>query len=329
MQHTRFRPTLTWLAVIAAAAVALYAWWWIDRKRAFDAHLLQGHARTPRLLERIATLPRELAESSGVAVSRVHAGVLWSHNDSGDGPFLYAVDLAGRLLQKVRVTGASAQDWEDLSSGPCPQAPDDTRQSAPASCLYIGDIGDNRRLRRELTVYVVTEPALQDSAGLPITVAASPFRFRYPSTRDDSEALAVGPTGDLLIVTKGRTGAVAFFQLPAARVREALHTGDVLTADHLMDVPVQDDHGVVPLVTAAAVSPDGRTLAVRTYQEVFFYRRPRNGSAATMWQRVGPACFLGAAEPQGEAIDYLDTDTLLLTSESSRGRGGSMHRLRC
>jgi len=34
-------------------------------------------------------------ESSGVAASRAHAGVLWTHNDSGDDAYVYATDLAG------------------------------------------------------------------------------------------------------------------------------------------------------------------------------------------------------------------------------------------
>jgi hypothetical protein len=44
---------------------------------------------------------------------------------------------------------------------------------------------------------------------------------------------------------------------------------------------------------------------------------------------MGRPCFLGEAEPQGEAIDYLDAETLILTSERSRGRPGVIHRLRC
>ena len=44
--------------------------------------LLQATIQSPRLIE-----------SSGVAVSRAYPDVLWSHNDSGDGPYVYATDL--------------------------------------------------------------------------------------------------------------------------------------------------------------------------------------------------------------------------------------------
>ena len=59
-------------------------------------------------------------ESSGVAVSRAHRGVLWTHNDSGDDAYVYATDLAGTDRGVVRIRGARAVDWEDIALGPCP-----------------------------------------------------------------------------------------------------------------------------------------------------------------------------------------------------------------
>ena len=69
------------------------------------------------MLEEVGVLPDELRESSGLAISRTQPGVLWSHNDSGDGPNLYAVDISGKLLAQYRVDNALARDWEDISTG--------------------------------------------------------------------------------------------------------------------------------------------------------------------------------------------------------------------
>ena len=71
--------------------------------RARTAYFNQGRAHAPGVLEELGPLPPELRESSGIAVSRTQPGVLWSHNDSGDAPTLYAIDLKGRLLAKVAV----------------------------------------------------------------------------------------------------------------------------------------------------------------------------------------------------------------------------------
>ena len=70
------------------------------------------------------------------------------------------------------------------------------------------------------------------------------------------------------------------------------------------------------------------TLAVRTYYEVYFFGLVSE-RGESRWQDLRRPCSLGDAEPQGEAIDYLDANTLLLTSERSRGRPGSIHRLQC
>ena len=45
---------------------------------------------------------------------------------------------------RVAVTGATVSDWEDLALGSC----------GGASCLYIGDIGDNGARRKSITVFL-------------------------------------------------------------------------------------------------------------------------------------------------------------------------------
>ena len=64
---------------------------------------------------------RAVRESSGIAASRRNAGLYWTHNDSGDGPFLYAFDRAGTKRGVWRVAGAKSDDWEDLAVGPGPE----------------------------------------------------------------------------------------------------------------------------------------------------------------------------------------------------------------
>ena len=295
---------------------------------ALAAGLRGGKSAAPRMLEVTGAVPDELKESSGLAVSRTQPGVIWSHNDSGDGPNLYAIDISGKLLAVFRVPGAMARDWEDIAAGPCPAdaaAPEPS--AAPSSCLFIADTGDNDQVRPDVSIYVVAEPRVSD-AGSSSTVAARTLRYRYPSGPTDAEALAVRPNGDLTIVSKGRSGTINFYSIPAATVTKAVASGEVVTAILAGNTGIQPNPSTGRLATAAAVSPDGMTLAVRTYYEVYFFKLvTRRGESR--WEDTGRACALGDAEPQGEAIDYLDAKTLLLTSERSRGRPGSIHRLQC
>jgi hypothetical protein len=112
-------------------------------------------------------------------------------------------------------------------------------------------------------------------------------------------------------------------------VERAIASGEVLTAEPRGNTGIVPDAQISRLVTGAAVSPDGTTLAVRTYNEIFFYHADAGGAGVPRWRALGRPCSLGDAEPQGEAIDYLDAHTLLLTSETSFGRAGTIHRVVC
>ena len=318
------------VTVAVVAVLAPMAWqhigvWQAGRARA--AFMEEGRARAARVLERVAVLPEVLRETSGLVISRVQPGVLWSHNDSSDAPRLYALDVSGTLLATVNVEHATAVDWEDLAAGTCP-GPTPGASSPPPSCLYIADTGNNIRDRRTLTVFIVEEPRPDETGAFPAGVAAKSFRFQYPGEPDDAEAIAVMPGGDVVIVTKGRVPTTDFFTLPAADVESAIETGEVLTAVHAGTTGIIPDANLSRLITGAAVSPDGSTLAVRTYTEVFFYRAERNGGRLG-WRDLGRPCFLGEAEPQGEAIDFLDSETLLLTTEAAPDQPAAIFRLRC
>ena len=127
--------------LVVVGTVGLMAWSWLDgqrSQRAMAAYRANNRAHLARVLEELAVLPDALRESSGLAVSRRQPGVLWSHNDSGDGPNLYAIDLSGRLLATIPVANAAARDWEDIASGPCPRLePAVTRSQRPPSSRAI------------------------------------------------------------------------------------------------------------------------------------------------------------------------------------------------
>ena len=68
-----------------------------------------------------------LKESSGVARSRTLPGVLYSINDSGNDPIIFATDTTGRAIGGWLLPTAADRDWEAISVGPCPGG----------SCIYI------------------------------------------------------------------------------------------------------------------------------------------------------------------------------------------------
>ncbi len=263
-------------------------------------------------------VPSGITESSGVAVSRRHPGVLWTHNDSGDGPFIYAVDSTGARLATFRVVGATARDWEDIALGPCPKVEE-------PSCLFVGDIGDNAERRGSVALYYFPEPDPASAHAAPDairpTVPAHALRVRYVDGAHDAEALVVTPDTVAWIITKGRSGPILRYRIARAE----------LLADSAAVAPFDTLGAIVPMrmlgrwVTGAAISPDASLIAVRTYTEVYFFRRGAPGR----WRADGRPCWLGPRETQGEGIDFLDDSTEVLTSESGGAGDGSISVLRC
>lgn len=257
-----------------------------------------------------------VTESSGVAVSRAHPGVLWTHNDSGDGPYLYATDLRGTDRGAVRVSGARAVDWEDIALGPCPDGNGD--------CLYIGDTGDNLERRNSVAVYVVPEPAPPMTAAdtQRVTAAALTLTLRYPDGSHDVEALYVSPRDTAVyLVSKGRGGTVRLYRAG----REAWNAHHPVTADLVQTLPIIPDRSSGRLVTGAAIRPAGDLVAIRTYTEIYFFI-PGPGGRLT---QSGRPCALGGLEREGEAIDFRDDSTLVLTSEADLLGPGTIDTARC
>jgi hypothetical protein len=172
--------------------------------------------RVPSILVLTGTLFKDLKESSGVAVSRTHDSILWSHNDSGDDPDIYATNLQGDQLGWFRVRRARDGDWEDISLGPCPD-PD-----LPGDCLYIADTGDNDGRRASANLYIVPEPQPPENRRKRRrdTRRARRVTLRYPRGSPDVEAMAVGPEGHVLLVSKGRRGPIALYHIPAEKLTE-------------------------------------------------------------------------------------------------------------
>ena len=277
-----------------------------DADESFDA-LTGAGGDTARVVS-LGSLSPELDESSGVAVSRRYEGVVWSHND-GDDPVLYAIRPDGTLLSRIEVEVDDSDDWEDIALGPCPT---ESGARGGPDCLYIGDIGDNDAERESMSVVVLREPDPGKPGAVPILGS---IRFRYPDGPADTEALAVSPGGDILLVTKGVDGNSRLYQLAPG-----LEDGGLRDAQLMGPLPATTDRDE-DRITGAAVSPDGRTLAIRSHHAVFLTALSDPLGAPIL-------CEIGLIQPQGEGIDFLDGRRLILTSEEEGGRAPIV-RLRC
>src|SRR2546426_6516018 len=228
--------------------------------------LLQATFQSPRVVE-----------SSGVAVSRAYPGVLWTHNDSGDGPYLYATDLRGTDRGALLLPGAQAIDWEDMSLGPCPVS--FPLQSRPTrgnadTCIYLADTGDNLEFRPFVTIYAIPEPAPPERASdtLGTTRAPAVLRLRYPDGAHDVEAVYVSPRDTaVFLVSKGATrgSAIRLYRVD----RSAWHTtSDIVVATLVQTLDIRPSSGAGRLVTAGGGPPRRRGAGAGTpnHEHPFF-----------------------------------------------------------
>lgn len=251
----------------------------------------------------IASLPLPLPdvpEASGIAQSARQTGLYWTFNDSG-APLLFGIDGNGQSRAKVRVTGATVRNWEDISVGRC----------AAGSCIYIADIGDNDSRRASIRVIRVAEPSPRDGA----TRSVDTFDAHYPDGPHDAEAAFVLPDGQVFVITKEKLAQVYRFPL---------ESGHLATLQHVVGLPLKD-------VTDADASADGTRIAVRTKDAVVFYQTEALLAGNT--DSGAAVSTSGLGEPQGEGVTFGPGNTLVLTGEGggrkTAPRPGTLATMQC
>lgn len=248
----------------------------------------------------------EVTESSGLAASPCQANVFWTHNDSGDDAFIFAISPAGKHLGTWRVTGARNADWEDLGAF----------KDAGGSCfLYIGDIGNNKFEKTEQRIYRIKEPVVSEGTAASTkkdpqqTDAAESVVFRYPDTPHDSEAMLVRPgAGTVYVLTKRVDGPSLVFKIipnfGSATAVQAEKVGEV----SLPAIP----NG---LLTGASIAPDGSRVVLCDYSAGYELAATGAANFDEVWKQKPVPIDLGDRK-QGEAIAFgADGRAVYTTSE--------------
>ena len=253
-----------------------------------------------------------LGEASGLAASRVHRDTFWLVEDGGNPAELHAISKRGRRLATYTIEGISNTDWEDLAAFEL----DGKRY------LLIADTGDNGGLRRTLLLHVVAEPAKLEGGA--ILKPAWSIAFRWPDGARDCEAVAVDTSRDQILLLSKKRHPPELFVLPLHPHKPGLQVATRI--GRLAGVPQAsaEEQRAAPArarlvhhVTAADVSPDGRTLAVLTYKHLLIY--PRAGNERwTQATRHPPLVRVVPWLPQPEAIAWTaDGNALYATGEFS------------
>ncbi|MEU4080541.1 hypothetical protein DEJ45_15605 [Streptomyces venezuelae] len=231
-----------------------------------------------------------VTESSGLAASRAHPGIYWTHNDQ-DAPLIYGIDSrTGKTVATLTMQGVGTpRDMEAIAVG-------------PDGDIYVGDIGDNLDGSWDhVWIYRFPEPkTLRDQK-----VTAKQYVVKYADGARNAEALMVHPkTGRVYIASKNEDGG-------------GLYAGPERLSSSGTNVFRRV--GEVPWVTDGAFSPDGDRLLLRGYlmAREYAWKDGRLGDEGTS---VG-APFQGQAE---SATYTTDGSAYMFGSE---GRGSRVVRV--
>lgn len=209
-----------------------------------------------------------LSEASGMAASNLIENRLYHTNDTwSPAPNFFITDTTGQNLQTITIEGVSnnprINDIEDMDVGEC----------GDASCLFIGDIGDNLSSRPTINLLVIEE-FTEVASSVPVK---QHLRVQYPDGSHDSESLGVHPNGDIYILTKEGasilgTAPARLYKLPRDLWENA---GDeVLTLEFVATIDLFTLSGTTVnifshIATGMDISNDGQRLLILTYGEVF------------------------------------------------------------
>ncbi len=232
-------------------------------------------------------------EASGMVLSQKNPGVFWTLNDSQGVACVFAVALNGTLLEKLCLMGAENFDWEAITISKCTEDVPNSDQ-----CIFIGDIGDNRRQRQTISIFKVEEPRL-DLDSFENTRQVNDWtvaHFRYPQDQaHNAESLIIDPsTRDLLILTKSKSPPYSeVFRAPIDVDHQSYstleHTG--------IQLSIYD-------ATDATISADGQVIIVRQYVGAFLWpnrARPLNTTVIDILKEDSCLISVGV-QKQGESI---------------------------
>jgi hypothetical protein len=230
----------------------------------------------------------DIEEASGIAESQVNPNSLWTHNDSDNTNSIFLLNKStGKIRAEYVLKGVQNIDWEDIEIGP--------GSENGANYIYLADIGDNLGSRSKSIIYRFTEPkfeASHEGKVIELDLETDILEYTYPEGSRDAETLLIDhKTRDLYIISK-RDFPARVFIYPYPQNTTASTT--------LTKV------GSLPLFMPVGgnVSPDGKEILVKTYQEIFYWQHDVN---EPLWKTLSKEPLIAPynpVEPQGEAICF-------------------------
>jgi hypothetical protein len=271
-----------------------------------------------------------LTEASGIVQCGVNPNVFWVHNDSGDIPRLFPIDLTGRVMVPpwkaargfvgdvpkedetlypgLIIKKAALNDWEDITR--C------------GDRLYIAETGNNGNVRRDMGLYELFEPnplGVEEASVFRFLPIAYPEQKAFPPSGPweyDCEAVFF-LDGKPYFITKNRPAFQIDTPADSANLYR-LDSMDPLQVNVLTRVDRMEGTG--GWVTGASTNADGTLMAMVVQapeQSIWLFDRPASGDRLfSDASRVRRLPFRDSGQVESLAFHRVDgRDEIVLLNE--------------
>jgi hypothetical protein len=258
-------------------------------------------------LKEIAVLPEKIKETSGLVFFRNY---LWTINDSGDGPFIYSFDTAGKAIsQIITVKNARNIDWEEITQD--------------EKYFYIGDFGNNLGTRKELTIYRIKKVSIPESGNASVNADSIVFSYnnmekpgKKPArSQYDCEAMVCCNDTLILFSKNWQRPLCRVYYIPAKPGR--YHISPVTTLN------------IEGLVTGATLSSDKKKLLLIGYKDYspFIYMiKPFNIKNIKI-KRSAYRYYDTRLAQQTEGIAFTSSDEAYISSEMNPAHKNTLFKV--
>lgn len=266
-------------------------------------------ATSSDVIEELFSMPKKIKESSAVEVTE-KSDLIWTVEDSGNAPQLFALDIKGELVHTVTITDAQNNDWEDLTSD-------------KQGNLYIGDFGNNKNERKDLSIYKISASDLNKKE----TSVAEKISFFFPEQTlfppkkserfYDVESFFLFKD-HFYLFTKNRSskfdGTTLLYQVPN---ESGNHPAKLISSFKTCD---NFNHCAV---TSADISPDGKKVALLSSDKVWIFTDfNSNNFLSGKVKQIDLKSFT-----QKEGICFVGNEKLYITDEKDKKTGGKLYQL--
>ncbi|GAA4293817.1 hypothetical protein [Aestuariibaculum suncheonense] len=239
----------------------------------------------------VADIPNDLKEVSGNEIT-TNSDLIWVIEDAGNRNNVYGLNDKGYIVKDIDIKNANNMDWEDLTTD-------------KEGNLYVGDIGNNDKNRKWLSILKISNPENIDDE-----TTAEVIRFKLPKGESPKDFEAFFLRNDFFYLFSKEPGKSILIKVPNVIGK---HTAEILSEFNL--------NGKHNHITSADISDDGKTVVLLNHEKVW-----------TLTNFTDDNFFNGKLtklpfehDSQKEGVCFIDNNTILITDESNDDFGSNIY----